>query len=182
MAEKKEIIILSGPVGAGKSTTAYELVKLLPEPLVHIEGDSFWKHIIKGRTDFGGKENLRMNSAAIFAAAIPYALYGHTVLIDFAFTPEALKKVLEVAAWRDITVKYLVLRPDLEVCANRATNREKWAFEKYDEPLQRLYKAFDTLQSHIICDNTSDATEIAAKIIDGLDEGMFDVNPPKFAL
>lgn len=176
MEERKSIIILSGPVGAGKSTTACELVKLLPEPLVHIEGDSFWKHVVKGRADFAGKENLRMTAAAIFAAAIPYVLYGHTVLLDFAFTPGSLKKALEVAARRQIPVKYVVLRPEMALCATRAANRKEWAFEEYDEPLQRLYNAFDNVQAHIICDNTSDAAEIASKVMQGLDEGVFDVN------
>lgn len=174
MEERKSIIILSGPVGAGKSTTACELVKLLPEPLVHIEGDSFWKHIVKGRADFAGKENLRMTAAAAFAAAIPYALYGHTVLLDFAFTPASLKKALEVAARRQIPIKYVVLRPEMALCASRAANRKEWAFEEYTEPLQRLYNAFDRAQTHIICDNTGDAAAIASKILEGLNEGMFD--------
>jgi len=175
MEDKKSIIILSGPIGAGKSTTARELIKLLPEPLVYIEGDSFWKHIVKEREGFGGKENLRMTAAAIFAAAIPYALYGHTVLLDFPFTPGALKKAVEVAAKRNIPVKYVVLRPDMEVCAYRVANRKEWAFAEYDEPMQRLYNAFDSAQANIIYDNTGDATQIASKIIEGLDEGVFDV-------
>ncbi len=178
MEGKKSIIILSGPVGAGKSTTACELIKLLPEPLVHIEGDSFWKHIVKGRPDFGGKENLRMSATAIFAAAIPYALYGHTVLLDFAFTPGALKNALEVAARRQIPVKYVVLRPDMAICATRAASRKEWAFEVYDEPLQRLYHAFDSVQSNIIYDNNGDTAVIASKIIEGLEKGVFDVSSP----
>ena len=174
MDERKSIIILSGPIGAGKTTVAQELIKLLPEPLVYIEGDCFWKHIVKGREGFEGKQNLRMTSAATFAAAMPYALYGHTVLLDFAFTPGALKKALELSAKRQIPVKYIVLRPDMPVCADRAANRKEWAFAEYDEPLQRLYHAFDSVQSHTIYDNTGDAIEIANKIIEGLDEGVFD--------
>ena len=43
------IILLSGTVGAGKSTVAKELVKLIDNPVINIEGDVFWKFIAKGK-------------------------------------------------------------------------------------------------------------------------------------
>jgi guanylate kinase len=41
MEEKKSILILSGPVGAGKSTVARELVSSATGPIAFIEGDTF---------------------------------------------------------------------------------------------------------------------------------------------
>lgn len=37
----------SGPVGAGKTTVAKELVALLPAPVSYIEGDIFWYFVAK---------------------------------------------------------------------------------------------------------------------------------------
>jgi uridine kinase len=39
------VIFLSGPIGAGKTAVARELLHLLPAPLSYIEGDVFWSFI-----------------------------------------------------------------------------------------------------------------------------------------
>ena len=44
----KHIVLLSGPVGAGKTTVAQELIKAAVDPTVYIEGDKFWFFIVKG--------------------------------------------------------------------------------------------------------------------------------------
>ena len=41
------VVMLSGPVGAGKTTVARELVAISPAPLYYIEGDTFWSHFVK---------------------------------------------------------------------------------------------------------------------------------------
>jgi ATP-dependent protease HslVU (ClpYQ) ATPase subunit len=38
---------MSGPMGAGKTAVAKELLALLPAPLSYIEGDTFWSFINK---------------------------------------------------------------------------------------------------------------------------------------
>jgi len=44
------ITILSGTVGAGKTTVARELRGLLPPPLSYIEGDKFWTFVEKAHS------------------------------------------------------------------------------------------------------------------------------------
>jgi uridine kinase len=50
------VIFLSGPIGAGKTAVARELLQLLPAPLSYIEGDTFWSFIrIRRRTRITGQ-------------------------------------------------------------------------------------------------------------------------------
>ncbi len=41
------VVMLSGPIGAGKTTVARELVDIWPGPLAYIEGDRFWSFLVK---------------------------------------------------------------------------------------------------------------------------------------
>jgi adenylate kinase family enzyme len=41
------IIVISGPVGAGKTTVARELLARTPPPAAFIEGDAFWPFVAK---------------------------------------------------------------------------------------------------------------------------------------
>ena len=66
----KPIILLSGPVGAGKSTVARELVASAPGPLTYIEGDTFWFFLAKGAASQGRHKNFRTVMSAMTAA--PY--------------------------------------------------------------------------------------------------------------
>ena len=52
------IIILSGPIGSGKSTVAQELIPSSPAPVVYIEGDKFWFFLAKGFETKGRSKTL----------------------------------------------------------------------------------------------------------------------------
>lgn len=45
------VVMLSGPVGAGKTTVARELLAISPAPLCYIEGDTFWSLFAKPDTE-----------------------------------------------------------------------------------------------------------------------------------
>ena len=80
------VIFLSGPIGAGKTAVAQELLQLLPAPLSYIEGDTFWSFIGKGG-ERGSRDTFPVLVRSMTAAAIPFARSGFRVLIDFSIPP-----------------------------------------------------------------------------------------------
>src|ERR1700760_1400095 len=166
------LIILSGPVGAGKTTVARELIKLLPRPVIYIEGDVFWQFITKGSPRPDEHHHFKMTVTAMLAAAVQYGRYDYDVLLDFSITPGFLEAALKMAQKRDLQLHYVVLRPSEQTCALRAATRAEGAVEYY-EKYHNLYTAFDGVQQYIIPDDTGEPLAIAEKIQEGLNEGMF---------
>jgi uridine kinase len=66
------VIFLSGPIGAGKTAVAQELLPLLRGPLCCIEGDTFWS-FIKNEGEREGRDSFPVLVRSMTAAAIPFA-------------------------------------------------------------------------------------------------------------
>jgi len=116
-----QIVILSGPVGAGKSTVARELIAASGEGTAYIEGDTFWSFIAKPATGQSYPKAFTMIMRAMTATARHYERDGYEVLLDFSIPPwylEAIGKLLQGKSF-----SYVVLRPSEEVCAARARPR-----------------------------------------------------------
>jgi len=167
----KPIIILSGPVGAGKTTVARELVAASPGPMAYIEGDVFWSFIAKdgGR---GRHRSFRMIMTAMTAAAVPYAVADYEALVDFSIPPWYLDAVRKVAKVRDVPVDYVVLQPSETVCAARAAGRSEGKIADYG-PYRDLYADFAAAEGHVVHDDESSAAVVSARIREGLDAGQF---------
>jgi len=168
------IVLLSGPVGAGKSTVAKELIALSRGPVACIEGDMFWSFIAKNG---GGSSNrnFKMIMSSMVAAAMPLALYGNEVIVDFSIPPWFLETAIKMIKNRDITLHYVVLRPPEKVCAARAATRHEGKITDYKR-YHDLYTSFNQVQRYIIPDDTSDPQAIAKKVREGLDEGIFTID------
>jgi len=165
------ILILSGPVGAGKTTVAHELVRQMTGDVVHIEGDVFWSFYANaphGPT----QQRFRTIMSAMTAAAIPFATAGSQVILDFSIPPWFLGTVRKIAAMRDVPLDLVILRPSEAVCAARAKARAEGPIDNYD-PYSDLYRDFDHLSTHIVCDDTSPASDVAAQISRGIAQGQF---------
>ena len=133
------VIFLSGPIGAGKTAIAKALLPLLPAPLSYIEGDTFWSFIRKGG-ERGLRDNFPVLVRSMTAAAIPFARAGFRVLIDFSIPPpyvETARKIL-----KELPFDFVLLRPSLRVCIERAASREEGAITDY-AMLKNFYARFE---------------------------------------
>ena len=167
----KAITLLSGPVGAGKTTVARALVAASSGAVAHIEGDTFWSFIVK-EAPSGRHKDFRVIMSAMTAAAIPYALADYEVFLDFSLPPWFLGSVRAVAQVKAVPVDYVVLRPSLAVCAARAAARADGTIANY-APYHDLYTSFDEAARYIVADDENAASVVAARIREGLDAGRF---------
>lgn len=166
------IVILSGPVGAGKTALAKAFIEISPAPLACIEGDEFWKFIVKEEAEKGPHRAFRAIMSSMTAASVPLAVAGYNVVLDFSIPPWYLENVLKITARREIPVHYVVLLPSQDVCAARATHRPDGTVGEY-APYEELYRDFMEAEQYTICDDDADPKALAEKVQEGLAAGRF---------
>lgn len=150
---------------------AQELVKLLPAPLSYIEGDTFWT-FIKKEGKSGVQDNFPVLVRSMTAAALPLARSGFQVLLDFSIPPtfvETARKIL-----KEVPFDFVLLRPSLKVCVERASTRKEGAIKEYAR-LKNFYALFEEGSIEAICDDNADAASLARRIAEGLKQGRFRV-------
>ena len=163
------VVMLSGPVGAGKTTIARELVALSPAPLCFLEGDALWPLFAKpdGKPR---RERFRLLMRSMTAAAVPLARGGYEVLLDFSFPLDFLETARKIL--KEIPLHFVVVRPSLAVCEQRAAARPEGKIADYGV-YRDFYKMFEGLPQHEICDDEADAGSIARRIRAGINQGIF---------
>jgi predicted kinase len=165
------VILISGPVGAGKSAVARKLVSLLPASVSYIEGDTFWFFIKKTETQ-DPRKNFHVIMRSMTAAAIPFARSGYDVVLDFSVPPHFLETARKIL--KEVPLEYVILYPSEAVCAARAAARTEGAIPDYSK-YAGLYALFDGFDQHKINNETADAEVVAAQILEGLNSGRFRV-------
>lgn len=165
------VTMLSGPIGAGKTTVARELLALLPAPVSYIEGDTFWSFIDKPHSR-DRREVFQVILRAMTAAAIPFARSGYEVLLDFSIPPQFLGTARKIL--KEVPLNYVVLRPSLAVCETRAASRAEGRIIDYAKH-RDFYALFEAPPTHVISDGEADAPALAKRICEGLSAGKFVV-------
>lgn len=163
------VVILSGPVGAGKTTVARELVAISPAPLSYIEGDALWPLFAKPDAR-PRRERSRLLMRSLTAAAVPLARGGYEVLLDFSFPLEFLETARKIL--KEIPLDFVVVRPSLAVCEERAAARSEGKIADYGV-YRDFYAMFEGLPNHETHDDGADAASLARRIRAGIDQGIF---------
>jgi predicted kinase len=168
----RPVLILTGPPGVGKSTTAAILAERAAAG-VHLESDVFFRFIRGGRIEPWKPESHEQNLVVMRIAgeaAARYAGAGYFVVIDGIVLPHwflgPLRDTLREAGQE---VAYLVLHAPLEICASRAAEREDVPLSQ-PEVVSDLWSQFEDLgefERHRL-DVTRKGTDEVAAAVEGL--------------
>ncbi len=164
-----KVIMLSGPVGAGKTAVARELLPLLDGQVSYIEGDRFWSFIAK-TTDRDRRQAFQVILRSMTAAAVPFARSGYDVLLDFSIPSDFLATARKIL--KEVPIDYVVLRPSETICAARAAARTEGRIADYTR-YRDFYRVFEGMERHRLAEADTEAASRAARIREGLNHGRF---------
>lgn len=150
------IIIITGPPGTGKSTTASIVARasnLLKS--VHMHTDDFYHYIAKGSIPPFLPESHEQNLIVIEAfleAAKRFARGGFDVIVDGIVGPWFLAPWLR-ATEEGYEVHYIILRASKAVTMQRAIGRSKLDEETNVQLVENMWEQFNGLghyESHVL--------------------------------
>ena len=164
-----ELVVISGPVGVGKSTVSRALLEISAAPVAYVEGDDFWRFLAKPAPGRPHRRNAQTIMRAMFRAAAALAVDDYTAILDFTLPLDFVR----AAAGRlePTPVSYVELRASVETCATRAATRAEGVIADYG-PYADLLEVF-TADDHAVVVDQLAPSDAAAAIRAGLDEGRF---------
>ncbi len=178
------VLIVTGPPGAGKSTVAPLVAARLGPLVATIEADWFWTIVTAGFIppwEPTSNDQNRTVLRSVISAAAEMATGGYQVLIDGVIGPWHLPVVTDVLESRGVDLDYVVLRPDLETCLDRARARATGQARVPDHPpltasgpIRHMWNEFGHLgryESHVIdtsrLDHEASADEVRRALVAG---------------
>lgn len=179
-ASRDPILILSGPPGAGKTTTASALAGR-DGPSVHLEADAFFRFIRSGYVEPWKSESHEQNEMVmriVAEAASGYARAGYFTIVEGIVIPgwffEPLRDALRDLGHR---VAFAVLRVPRSVCVTRVNEREGGSISDPDA-VGQIWQGFaelGELERYVIDVEDQAPEEIATQLSQQLGEGRLAV-------
>jgi cytidylate kinase len=169
-----EILILTGPPGAGKTTTAEALAATPGSPKVHLHADDFWHFIKHGAIAPYLPEAHAQNGVvvdAIAKAAEVYAGGGYFVVLDGIVGPWFLPPFRAL----HLPVHYIVLCPPLAVAVARCRDR---GGDTLTDPapitaLHRQFSSLGALERHVLRTDGLGRADLLRQVIEAVTSGAF---------
>ncbi len=167
-----DLIVVTGPPGAGKSTVAPSLSRQF-DPSALVAGDVFFAFIDQGFLAPWTSEAHRQNEVVIDAAAAAagrLARGGYTVVYDGVIGPWFVQAFAAAAAISSL--HYVILLPPEELCLERVRVRADHGFRD-QEAARHMYREFATVSVHPrhvhagTQDAASTATILRERVLDG---------------
>jgi adenylate kinase family enzyme len=115
----KEVYIISGPAGVGKSTTSKELVKKLSRS-AYISGDYISHMHVNGRKKpWESEEETSLIWTNILSLTKNFLDFNNDVVIDYVTFPSEAKWLKENLKDTDVSLNYVVLWTDKDTLMKR---------------------------------------------------------------
>ena len=180
MPGETPVLVLTGPPGAGKTTTAAALAARFPRS-VHLESDRFFQFIRSDYVEPWRPESSEQNRVVIrivAEAAARYAAAGYFTVIDGIVIPGwFLEPVRDALRETGHDVALAVLRAPMAVCVERVQERE-------GEPsveaaaLEQLWHTFADIgefEANVLELDGESSDQVSEIIAQRLDEGLLRI-------
>lgn len=161
-----ELLIVTGPPGAGKSTVADELAGAR-SPSVLVAGDDFFAHLREGRIDPWLPESNGQNEMVTEAAAAATGRFARDVWTVYDGVLGAWFLPTFMAATGLTTAHYVLLLPSVEVCLERVATRVGHGFSDA-AATRHMHSQFSSAtvdERHVLRDPPDDVAAVVELIL-----------------